>query len=36
VSPERVPELSLTARPHRQKHSEEPFRLVKGILRGWA
>ena len=36
VSPERVPEPTLTARPDRQKHSEEAFRLVRGILRGWA
>ena len=36
VSPERVPEPILTARPDRHKHFEEAFRLVRGILRGWA
>ena len=36
VSPERVPEPILTARPDRHKHSEEAFRLVRGILRGCA
>ena len=36
VSPGRVPEPILRAGPHRQKHSELAFRLVRGILRGWA
>ena len=36
VSPERVPEPTLTARSDRQKHSEEAFRLVRDIVRGWA
>ena len=26
----------ITARRDRHKHSEEAFRLVRGILRGWA